>query len=227
MKKFFPILKKSILFSGLDALQIQAMLDCMNGKTVRYEKNAYIFRAGASTETAGLLLDGSACIFQEDFWGNRNIMAKIAPGQIFAEAFACTRSVLNVSVVADTPSAVLFMHIENMIAACAGDSLLHSRVVYNLLSAFAQRNLYLNEKLTHMAQRTTREKLLSYLSAESARQNAAAFTIPYNRQQLADYLSVDRSAMSNALCKLRDQGVLRFKGKHFILCEKFQETCRT
>ena len=187
MKKFFPILKKSILFSGLDALQIQAMLD----------------------------------------WGNRNIMAKIAPGQIFAEAFACTRSVLNVSVVADTPSAVLFMHIENMIAACAGDSLLHSRVVYNLLSAFAQRNLYLNEKLTHMAQRTTREKLLSYLSAESARQNAAAFTIPYNRQQLADYLSVDRSAMSNALCKLRDQGVLRFKGKHFILCEKFQETCRT
>ena len=111
-----------------------------------------------------------------------------------------------------------------MIEACAGGNVFYSCVIYNLLSTLAQRNLYLNEKLTHMAQRTTREKLLSYLSAESARQNAAAFAIPYNRQQLADYLSVDRSAMSNALCKLRDQGVLQFKGKHFVLCEKFEET---
>ncbi|HIR02885.1 MAG: Crp/Fnr family transcriptional regulator [Acutalibacteraceae bacterium] len=225
MKKFFPILEKSPLFAGVDKSQIEVMLGCMDGKTVQYEKNAYIFRAGTCTETAGLLLDGSACIFQEDFWGNRNIIAKIAPGQIFAEAFACTQgAVLNVSVVADAPAVVLFLQMKNMIEACAGGNVFYSCVIYNLLSTLAQRNLYLNEKLTHMAQRTTREKLLSYLSAESARQNAAAFAIPYNRQQLADYLSVDRSAMSNALCKLRDQGVLQFKGKHFVLCEKFEET---
>lgn len=85
MKKFFPILEKSPLFAGVDKSQIEVMLGCMDGKTVQYEKNAYIFRAGTCTETAGLLLDGSACIFQEDFWGNRNIIAKIAPGQIFAQ----------------------------------------------------------------------------------------------------------------------------------------------
>ena len=131
------------------------------------------------------------------------------PGQLFAESFACMRgSVLNVSVVTDAPSVVLYLNVRQLLTTCSSACEFHNRVIMNLLSDLADKNLSFNEKLTHMAQRTTREKLLSYLSAESIRQDSQVFDIAYNRQQLADYLSVDRSAMSNELCKLRDEGII-------------------
>lgn len=124
---------------------------------------------------------------------------------------------LGVSVTAEMKSAVLFLDVRRILTVCGASCPFHSRVVQNLASCLAQKNLRLTEKLTHITQRTTREKLLSFLSAESIRQGASGFDIPYNRQQLADYLSVDRSAMSWELCRLRDEGVLRFHKNHFEL----------
>ena len=186
-----------------------------------YQKAEYILSAGTSIDCIGMLLSGSASIIQEDFWGNRNMITKISPGQLFAEAFACVpQSVLNVSVVADTSATVLFLKVQKVLTTCPTSCVFHSRMIRNLLGELAHKNLLFHEKLTHMAQRTTREKLLSYLSAESVRQGNAVFDIPYNRQQLADYLSVERSAMSHELGKLRDEGILLFQKNHFTLLTK-------
>lgn len=115
------------------------------------------------------------------------------------------------------------MDVKRTLHTCDASCSFHGSVIRNLLSDIARKNIQLNEKLIHMAQRTTREKLFSYLSAESVRHNAVAFDIPYNRQQLADYLSVDRSAMSNELCKMRDEGLLSFHKNRFDLTNSLQD----
>ena len=90
-------------------------------------------------------------------------------------------------------------------------------VIQNLFYAISVKNRSLVQKLGHMSRRTTREKLLSYLSEQAKKQGTSSFEIPFNRQQLADFLSVDRSAMSNELCKLRDEGLLSFERNRFQL----------
>ena len=166
----------------------------------------------------GLVLRGSVLVLQEDLWGHRNIIHRIGPGEYFAEPFAATAgSVLNVSVVADEDAEIMMLNMERFLRTCPHACAHHSRMVRNLVSVMAKRVLDLNEKLTHMAKRSTREKLLSYLSAESMRQGKLAFTIPYDRQQLADYLSVERAAMSVELSKLQKEGLLKTNRNYFEL----------
>lgn len=218
MKKYFDIIKASTIFSGIDENEIESMLVCLNAKEGSYRKGDYLLRTGDSAEEIGLLLYGSVLVIQEDFWGNRNLMSRIVPGQVFAEAFACSPgSVLNVSVTSDEASSVLWLNVRRILTSCPTACSHHSRMIRNLLSDIASKNLRFNEKLTHMCQRTTRDKLMSYLSAEAQRRGISEFDIPFNRQQLADYLSVDRSAMSSALCRLRDDGTLDFDKNHFVL----------
>lgn len=218
MQKFLDLIHSSILFAGTTVRETEKMLSCLNAKQAEYQKNEYILRAGERNGYIMLLLEGAVCIVQEDFWGNRNIISKITPGGIFAEAFACVPGArLSVSVTAEMKSSVLFLDVHKILTPCGAFCTFHGRAVQNLVACLAQKNLRLTEKLTHITQRTTREKLLSFLSAESAKQGASKFDIPYNRQQLADYLSVDRSAMSAELCRLRGEGVLQFHKNHFEL----------
>lgn len=223
MQKYLNLIHSSVLFAGTTVQETEKMLDCLSAKKAEYQKNEFILRAGETNEYVMLLLEGSVCIVQVDFWGNRNIISKIAPGEIFAEAFACSPGArLSVSVTAEDRSAVLFLSVRRILTTCISSCPFHGRVVQNLVTCLAEKNLRLTEKLTHMTQRTTRDKLLSFLSAESLRQGDSKFDIPYNRQQLADYLSVDRSAMSAELCRLRDEGVLLFYKNHFELLVESQ-----
>ena len=136
----------------------------------------------------------------------------------FAETFACAAgTAMTVSVLADSDCEVLFLNVKRILTVCPTACSHHSRVIRNLLADMAGKNLACNEKLLHMAQRTTRAKLLSYFSAMAQKQNSARFDIPFSRQELADYLSVDRSAMSAELGRLRDEGVLTFSRSHFCL----------
>lgn len=220
MTKYLETIKKSPLFRGISKEEIAVMLDCLAAKSREYAKNEFVLRFGESADAIGVVLAGSVHIIKEDFWGNRNIIAKIGPGQIFAESYACIPgAALGVSVAAAEPCAVMFMNVRRVLATCGSACEFHSRLVRNLLSVLAEKNLLFNEKLTHMTQRTTRQKLLSYLSAESLRLGSPEFAIPFNRQQLADYLSVDRSAMSNELSKMRDEGLLDFNKNHFRLLQ--------
>ena len=137
---------------------------------------------------------------------------------MFGEVYAClgNEELLN-HAVAVNPSVVLFMDVNRVLTVCPSACRFHGLLIRNLLNVMASKNKMLTQKLQHMSQRTTREKLLSYLSEQSLKAGSPSFTIPFNRQQLADFLAVDRSAMSNELGKMRDEGLLQFDRSHFVL----------
>ena len=218
MKRYLFILRNSPLFQGMTEEEILSVLHCVNATVLHKKKGEYIFRVGDSTESMGLVLSGSVLSMQEDLWGHRNIMHRIGAGEYFAEPYAATvGSVLNVSVVADEDSEIMLLNMGRLLKTCSNACAHHNRLVQNLVSVMARRVMNLNEKITHMAKRSTREKLLSYLSAESMRQGRLSFTIPYDRQQLADYLCVERAAMSVELSKLQKEGFLKTNRNHFTL----------
>ena len=194
------------------------MLACLKAEKKDFPKEAFVLRAGDTAELIGLILSGSVLVIQEDIWGNRNILSKAWPGQTFAAAFACAPGArLNMSVVAETPVSILFLNVKRILQVCPSACAHHSRIIRNLLGELAGKNLRFGEKLTHMGQRTTRAKLLSYFSAEAQRHGAYEFDIPFSRQQLADYLGVERSGLSLELGKMRSEGLLAFRKNHFVL----------
>lgn len=194
------------------------MLSCLETREERFPKDTFLLRTGDTAESIGLVLSGSVLVVQEDIWGNRNILSKAGPGQTFAAAYACAPgSLLNVSVLAETPVTAMFLNVKRVLNVCPSACEHHSRIIRNLLSELAEKNLRFGEKLTHMGQRTTRAKLMSYFSAEAQRLGTYEFDIPFSRQQLADYLAVERSGLSLELGKMRSEGLLDFHKSHFIL----------
>ena len=225
MKDYLSVIRSSQLFSGVSEEEVIAMLSCLKAERKDFPKDAFLLRAGDTAESIGLVLSGSVLVIQEDIWGNRNILSKTGPGQTFADVFACAPgAVLNVSVEAESTMTVMFLHIRRVLSVCPSACSYHSRFIRNLLGELAEKNLRLNEKLTHMGQRTTRAKLMSYFSAEALRRGVYEFEIPFSRQQLADYLGVERSGLSVELGKMRDEGLLDFHKSHFLL--KTPETDR-
>ncbi len=218
--KYYPAIKSSQLFCGVAEDELKAMLQCLEVRIATFDKGTYILRAGDTIDSIGLVLHGSVLIEQEDIWGNRNILSNARQGQTFASTVACAvGQVLESNVVADCTTTVMFLNVKRVLTVCSSACTHHSRIVRNLLGELAQKNLHLNEKLGHMSHRTTRRKLLSYLSSESRRHGSLEFDIPFTRQQLADYLAVDRSGLSIELSKMQADGILEFRKNHFILSE--------
>ncbi len=218
MENYLNTIKKNSLFSGIEEKEIKTMLGCLEARIETYSNNQFVFRFGENISTVGLVLCGSVYLAKDDFMGNRTIISESGEGQIFGETYACIPSEsLGISVIAAEATKILFLDVHRIMNICSSACVFHTRLIRNLLSVLAENNLMLTRKMLHMSQRTTREKLLSYLSAESQKNGSAIFKIPFNRQQLADYLAVDRSAMSNELCKLRDEGILSFQKNFFKL----------
>lgn len=213
-----PVITSARLFGGMSVREIKSVLRCLNAQMHRFPKNSFIMHRGERSDKIGMVLSGSVLIMQEDFWGNRSITAKLTSGDTFAEAFACSdNAVMNADVLAAEDCTVMLLHIRKLLDSSGSECGSHGVLIKNLLRETAEKNIMITERMTFMSRRTTREKLLAYLSAESARQGSSEFSIPFDRQQLADYLCVDRSAMSAELCRLRDLGVLSFHRSHFEL----------
>lgn len=218
MENYLPLLQKSPLFASMEPQQITSVLHCVGAVVREAGAGEYILRAGDRTQAMGLLLSGSAFAVQDDLWGQRNIMGKILPPGTFAEPFAATPgAVLNVSVVASMPSKVMFLNIQRITTVCSETCPQHALLIRNLVSVLARKNLQLNDKITHMSKRRTREKLLSYLSSQALREGSVEFDIPFDRQQLADFLCIERSAMSAELSKLQKEGRIETDRSHFRL----------
>ena len=218
MKEFFPLMRSSQLFSGISDDELSAMLTCLDVRKESFPKDAFLLRTGDTTEAIGFVLSGSVLVIQEDIWGNRHILSKSGPGQTFASVYACAPgSVLNVSVTAETPVTVLFLNVKRILTVCSSACTHHSRIIRNLLGELSEKNLSLSEKLTHLGQRSTRAKLMSYLSATAQRLGSCEFDIPFSRQQLADYLAVERSGLSLELGKMKKEGLLDFHKNRFFL----------
>ena len=218
MKKYIEILKRTQLFSGVSDTEISAMLNCLQAKLLTFQKGDYVFREGERIDNITVLVKGKLLVQHDDFWGNRNIVNVIRVGEMFGEAYVAPESgsLLN-DVIAEEDSAVIFFDVRRILTVCSTACRFHSMVIQNLFFAISEKNRKLVQKIGHMSKRSTRAKLLSYLSEEAKRQNSSHFTIPFTRQQLADFLCVDRSAMSNELCKMRDEVLLQFAKNQFIL----------
>ena len=213
------ILTECALFHGLREAQIREMLPCLSARQSRFRRGQFLLRAGDRVAFAGILLSGEAEVLQEDFWGNRNLLAAVGPGDLFAEAFACAHAVSPVSVLCKTDGSVLYLNVRAVFSPCEKACAQHKALSQNLIRVLAEKNMQLNEKAGFLSQRTTREKLLAYLSAQARRAGSASFRIPFDRQQLADFLSVNRSAMSAELLRMQREGLLCADRSSFTLCQ--------
>ena len=218
MQKYLSILRNSPFFKGLTDNEILSIMNCVNATTISKKRDSYIFRAGDITEVMGLVVSGCVLIIQEDIWGHRNILSKCHAGDFFGEPYAASqRAVLNISVVADEDCEIILLNVKRLLITCPTACEHHQKLIRNLVSVLANKILILNDKITHVGKRTTRDKLLSYLSAESIRHSSLSFDIPFDRQQLADYLCIDRAAMSTEISKLQKEGFIKTNRNHFEL----------
>ena len=182
MQKYLPILRSCPFFNGMRDDEILSILHCVQASTVTRPRGAYILRAGDTTEVMGLVLSGSVLILQEDLWGHRNILSKCTTGDFFGEPYAATSgAVLNVNAVAEDDCELLFLNVKRLLMSCPTACVHHQKLIRNLVSVLANRLLVFNDKITHVSKRSTREKLLSYLSTESVRQASLSFDIPFDR----------------------------------------------
>lgn len=212
------ILENSRLFAGIRVDEIQPMLSCLQAVERKYPRGAYIFHTGEEVRALALLVRGTAHIQKEDFWGNRSLLASLAAGDVFAEAYAMPGSgAMRSDVVAVESCRVLLMDVERVLSRCTNSCAFHARLTENLFALLAEKNRILARKVDYLAQRTTRQRLLAYLSEQAQRAGSAEFTIPFNRQQLADFLSVERSAMSAELSRMQAEGLIETERSHFRL----------
>lgn len=218
MQEYIPVLKKTVLFSGVQENEIESMLSCLQAKKYSFRKGEFVLTQGQRLDCIPILVRGKLHIQRDDFWGNRSIIHAVNPGDMFAESYAAPESgaVMN-DVVAVEDSEVIFFDIKRILTVCSASCRFHAAVVQNLVFAISERNRKLVQKISYLTKRTTREKLLAYLSDEARLQNSSSVSIPFNRQQLADFLSVERSAMSNELCKMRKEGLIEFHKNQFTL----------
>ena len=218
MKEYFDLLLSTPLFQGIDPQDLEPMLHCLGAATVRIAKGDPVFLEGDAAGFIGVVLEGSVQVVQEDFYGNRNILSHAEKGQLFAESFACANiEAIPVSGYAVKDSKILLLSCQKMLTVCSSACVFHNQLVKNMLKVVAQKNLEMNKKIRFMSQKTTKEKLMAYLLEQAKTADSSEFTIPFDRQALADYLGVERSAMSAELGKLRKKGILDFKGSHFHL----------
>ena len=218
MEEYYSLLSASDLFYGLTSEELGSMLHCLGAKIVDTQKGDPVFLEGDPAGFVGIVLEGSVQVVQEDYFGSRSVIHHSGPGDVFAEAFSFTNlDTMPVSGYAVKNSRCMILSCRRMMTVCSNACTFHNRLVKNLLTLVSRKNLMLNEKIRFMSQRTTREKLLAYLSDQAKKTGSAEFTIPYDRQALADYLSVERSAMSAEIRKLKKDGILEVKGSHFRL----------
>lgn len=214
----FLFLTETPLFRGTTAQELEEMLACLGTDVRSYDKGQVIYCAGDAVTSLGVVLSGSALIENDDIWGNTTVLDCVGPGQIFAETYACTpNEPLMVNVVAAEPAQILFLNVGRVLQVCSNACGHHNVLIRNLLTLSAQKNLNLSRKIFHISPKTIRGRLLSYLSYQSLRSGSRTFTIPFNRQQLADYLNVDRSALSNELSKMQRDGLIRVERNLFTL----------
>lgn len=218
MKEFYGILQKCALFRGVQERELEGMLSCLDARKVTAQKEESIFREGDPADFVGVVLSGAVRILRTDFYGNQSIVGQVEPGDLFGEVFSCAGvRALPVSAVATQPSEVLLLNMHRVLTLCSNACTFHSRIVSNLVQVLANKNLGLNQKLDIASRRTTRDKLMAYLTARAKAAGSARFTIPFDRQALADYLGVERSAMSAELSRLQKEGVLKTQRSQFEL----------
>ena len=218
MKKYLKVLKKCPLFTEIEDDNLLKMLTCLGAKVELFDKKYTIFAEGTPAKFIGIVLSGSAQIIRIDYYGNRSILSNLGPSQVFAEAFACaeTKS-LPVDVIACEPCEIMLIDCSHILRTCTNNCGFHQQFIFNLMKDLATKSITLHQKIEVTSKRSTREKLMTYLMLCSKKAKSRSFDIPFDRQELADYLEVDRSGLSAEISKLCKEGIIESNRKHFEL----------
>ena len=209
------VLLKNPLFSGIKETKLPAVLEFLSANERDFIKGESVFHSGTVINQIGIVLEGRVQIESNDFWGNKTILDSLGEGKVFAETYALTKVPLMVDVVATQDSKILLLQIDNL---GLGKNSFSQIITKNILGISMKKNLHLSQRIFHTSSKTIRGRLLSYLSSQvPAKAPAAEFDIPYDRQQLADYLEVDRSALSAELSKMKADGLIDYWKNHFKL----------
>jgi CRP-like cAMP-binding protein len=217
---------RSQLFQGISEEELGTLVKCLGCAFRAYKKGEIAHHAGDFVREIGIVVGGRVHVVKDDAWGNSNIIAEIADGEMFAEAVVCGgMGVLPVTIRAAADTEVMFVDFQRIITACTSACVFHTLLIRNMIGVFARKNMMLVGKMEHITKRTTRDKLLSYLSEQAKLHNSNSFAIPFDRQELADYLSVERSALSAEMSRLKADGVINYRKSHFELLEAQNKTC--
>jgi len=216
LKNIFEAAKHNPIWSGIGFSDFEGMIRCMEAKTRSYGKGDIIFMSGDAVSYIGLIVSGSVKVIKESIDGNISILTELSASDTFGEVFACAGiDHCPVTVQASEKCEVLFLNYGKITTSCSSACAFHSRLIENMLKLIAQKNLLLMQKIEILSKRTTRDKLLAFFDMQ--RGIAKKFTVPYNREEMAHYLNVDRSAMSNELSKMREEGIIKFHKNSFEL----------
>lgn len=214
----FIELSKFKIFKDIKQDDFIFLTSCLKFKDKKYNKGQMLYTEGEILEDLGLIISGCLSIEHYDIKGNVNILNVIKKGETFAESYAAQKSIpLSVNIRALEDCHIIFMNIEHLLTACPSNCTFHNQLIKNLFSIIAEKNLHLSDKILHSSPKTIREKVQIYLSSQEKINKSKSFEIPYNRQQLADYLNVDRSALSKELSKMQKEGVINFRKNRFTI----------
>lgn len=213
----FTIFYSGKLFECIAADEAQRLCECLGVIKKSYPKNSFIFAEGDEPDIFGFVLTGAVKVIQEDFWGNQSILARVGVGGMFGEAFSLLNKELPLNVIAAEKTTVLFINTAKVNNQCGQHCLAHSTLIINLMRILAGKNISLIQKIGFITRKTLREKIMMFLSLQAQSSKETEFTIPFNRQELADYLNADRSALSAELSRLSGEGVIVYRKNKFKL----------
>lgn len=217
-------LSETGLFRGMTEGEISALLACLSAREKRYRKGETILPEGKPARQMGLVLAGRAILSSSDIWGNNSILGSAAQGAVFAEAYACSPGEpLQIAVSAAEDTTVLFLDLQRVLSPCETACGCHTALLRNLLAVSAQRSLQLSRRILHTRAKTIRGRLMSYFSECVRAAGGPAFEVAYSRQQLADYLGVDRSALSSELSRMQRDGLIRYQRNQFVVSRPFRD----
>lgn len=218
MKKYFEVLRKCPLFCNIADENLISMLGCLGARVESFDRKETVLAEGDKAEYVGIVLSGSVQIVRVDYFGNRSILTTAHPSELFGEAFACAGvSEIPVDIVASGKCEIMFIDCVKIICACSNACDFHRQMIYNLMRNIAAKNIMFHQKIEVTSKRSTREKLMTYLLLQAKRSNSRSFEIPYDRQELADYLEVERSGLSAEISKMRKEGIIESRKNHFEL----------
>ncbi|MGI5891817.1 MAG: Crp/Fnr family transcriptional regulator [Bacillota bacterium] len=220
MQNYLNNLKKISLFDGIKEEEISAMITCLAGVKKSYKKEDIILWAGDEVNFVGVLLMGQVQIVKDDITGNRNILKEISQTGIFAETLSCAGLKKSpFTVIASQDCEILFISLQRIVNTCSSACRFHTRMIENILKSIAKENLFLSEKIDILSQRSIRGRLMAYFLSQSQKEGKMSFTIPFSRNEMADFICVDRSALSRELSKMQYEGLIEFEKNKFKISD--------
>ena len=222
MKKYFDVLRRCPLFFHIEDKDLIPMLGCIGASVRSYKKGQVIIEEESAARNIGIVLSGSVQIIQLDYFGNRSIVSSAGQSEVFGESFACAQvNSIPINAVADEDCEIMFVDCMRILCSCSNACEFHRQMIFNLMKDLAMKNIMFHQKIAVTSKRSTREKLMAYLLLQAKKNGSNSFTIPYDRQELADYLEVDRSGLSAEIGKMRREGIIENQKNRFKLLQQY------